>query len=188
MYTLIEVVAYLARRWKRAKEKLDAKTSYTQLKSSNLENQTWKGIDAETQRKLEEEQEGRFQELEQEEDSFNETWGRWFPTSVTWCSQHTGVGREIVQNIAVAGFDASAFRPEQQEYRDLPVLVSKMNQLPFEMWKWPSPDLCTTLNERIWGKGIAVLLERRSWLRRSRSQLRSGSSTASGELRRGLVV
>jgi len=38
-------------------------------------------------------------------------------------------------------------------------------------YDWPSPDLCTTLNERIWGKGIAVLLERRSWLRRSRSQL-----------------
>ena len=53
---------------------------------------------------------------------------------------------------------------------------------------WPSPDLFTTLNKRIWGKGIAVLLEQRSWLRRSGSQLRSGSSTASGELRRGLVV
>jgi hypothetical protein len=46
---------------------------------------------------------------------------------------------------------------------------------------WPSPDLCTTLNERIWGKGIAVLLERRS-------KLRSGSSAASGEGRRGLML
>lgn len=41
---------------------------------------------------------------------------------------------------------------------------------------WPFPEQCTTLNERIWVKGSALLLERRGRLRRSRRQIRSGSS------------
>src|SRR6188472_2334422 len=52
---------------------------------------------------------------------------------------------------------------------------------------WPSPNLCTRVNESFWGWGIAVPLKRRSCLRRSRKQLRSGSGTAGGECRGGLI-
>lgn len=136
MYTLVDVLAYLARRWSREKKRFEQRTQYTRTKCNNLDRQIAEETDPERKQVLQDESDKVSREWEEADDAFSSQWDYWFPNSVKWCARHTGVGSEVVHHIAVADFDASVLKAEKPELQtDLPKLVSALLQLPLDSWQ-----------------------------------------------------
>ena len=133
MYTVIEVLSFLASRWSLEKRRFDRGNMRWKRDSDRLERQIESESDPERCRQLQAELTNIDQDWDNAEVAFG---NHLFPIAVKWCAGHTGFGSRFIHEAAVVGFDASWLNSDQEQQQPLwRELVSALMELPLDAWQ-----------------------------------------------------